>query len=194
MQILFITQLFPYKKGNQNTSSALREFIEEWDQNGNTIKVIRPHFNYEKEPFPPEKKFKIGHQIDVEFIKPIRIPLVKISFYPNKKILKNLDFKPDIIITHLYNSYFLFHKLSKILNVPLVIGIHMADVRISKNPFHRKHQKSVFKKASGFACRSFSIKSKFSERFPEFNNKAFLVPSGIPKNFIRSERDKNQRY
>ena len=75
MNILFITQLFPYYKNDKNTSGALREFIEEWGNMGHNIKVIRPHFSYEKEDFPNQPEFRIGENIEVNFIKPFRIPL-----------------------------------------------------------------------------------------------------------------------
>ena len=52
MNILLITQLFPFNKEDKNTSSAIREFAEEWAKMGHKVKVIRPHFSYEKEPFP----------------------------------------------------------------------------------------------------------------------------------------------
>jgi len=186
MKILFISQIFPAKKGIRNTSSALREFVEEWGRKGHEIKVIRPHFSYEGEPFPSKPKFNIGENITVEFIKPLRIPLLKLSFYNNDKIIRELPFKPDVIVCHLYNSYFLFHKLSKKLKIPLVIGIHMSDIRISKMRFHRWHQKMVFKKAVSFACRTHQIQRLFSKQFPNNKNKSFLALSGIPVEFFKT--------
>jgi glycosyltransferase involved in cell wall biosynthesis len=191
MKILFISQIFPAKKGIRNTSSALREFVEEWGKKGHQIKVIRPHFSYESEPFPSNPYFHIGKKVTIKFIKPFRIPLLKLSFFNDKKIIRELPFNPDVIICHLYNSYFLFSKLSKKLEIPLVLGIHMSDIRISKNKFHRWHQKRVFQNAIGFACRSHQIQRLFSQQFPQYKNKTFLALSGIPTKYFKTNTKKH---
>ncbi|MFC0876838.1 glycosyltransferase family 4 protein [Saccharicrinis sp. FJH2] len=198
MNILFITQLFPEKDEGCYTSGALREFIEEWGKTGHKIKVIRPHFNYEKDPFPTTPKFNIGNNIDIEFVKPLRIPILKLSYYDSKKIINRLPFKPDIVICHLYNAYFTFHNLAKKLDIPFVIGIHMSDMKLSQIKFHKWHQKTIFKKASGFACRSYAYKKIFDANFPEFKSKSFLAISGIPETFLipkfsnQDQRKKNK--
>ncbi|MFB6343389.1 glycosyltransferase [Saccharicrinis sp. FJH62] len=186
MNILFITQLFPEKTEGCYTSNALREFVEEWGRIGHKVQVVRPHFKYEVDPFPTEPNFAIGNNINVEFIKPLRIPLIKFSFYSQNRILQHLMFQPDIIICHLYNSYFTFPNLASKLSVPLVIGIHMSDIKLSKNKFFKWRQKRIFKKASGLACRSHGYKKKFDSSFPEFRKLSFLALSGIPENFIKS--------
>jgi glycosyltransferase involved in cell wall biosynthesis len=191
MNILFITQFFPFEKGSQYTTGALREFVEEWGKVDNRIKVIRPHFRHiEKEPFPENAKFSIGKNIDVEFVKPFRVPLLKWNFYSNKKIVNQLDFKPDVVVCHLYNAYFAFHRIAELLNVPLVIGIHMSDLKISRNRFHRWHQKIIFRKSDAFACRSHAYRDRFIETFPEFGNKTFLALSGIPEIFLNQQNHK----
>jgi glycosyltransferase involved in cell wall biosynthesis len=184
MKILFITQLFPYNKKQGHTSGALREFIEQWGSQGHRIKVVRPHFSYEKETYPSQNNYWISDNIEVDFIRPFRIPVLKYSFYPLSRIIKNLDFKPDVIICHLFNSYFLFHKLSKLLNVPLVTGIHMSDIQISKNPFFRWRQQRIFRRSQAFACRSHRIQELFSREFPEFMERSFLALSGIPGKYM----------
>lgn len=184
MNILFITQLFPFKKGNPQTSGALREFIEEWGNNGHRIKVIRPHFKYQSEEFPPTNKFSIGEKIDVEFIKPLRIPLLKYSFYNNRKIISQLEFKPDVIICHLYNSYFAFYKIAKRLKIPLVVGIHNSDLMLANNIFFKWRQKKVFKYAAAFACRSIAMKRMFASHFPSYESQSFVASSGLPQTFI----------
>ena len=190
MNILFITQLFPEKKEGCYTSGALREFIEEWGKRGHLITVIRPHFSYEIDPFPNEPKFKISDNVDVEFIRPFRIPILKMGFYSSKKIIENLKFTPDIIVCHLYNSYFTFHKLARILNIPLVIGIHMSDMKISKNKLFRLRQLRIFKNATSFACRSIAYKEIFDNTFPTLSHKSFLAMSGIPENFLNMKRNR----
>ncbi|MBN2636384.1 MAG: glycosyltransferase family 4 protein [Prolixibacteraceae bacterium] len=186
MNILFISQLFPFKKGEINTTGALREFIEQWANSGNTIKVIRVHYSHEKEEFPSISSYNIGNNIIVDFIKPIRIPVLKLSFYNNNKIINGLGFKPDIIVCHHYNAYFTFYKLAKKLNIPLVAGIHMSDVRLAQKLFYRWHFKRIYKQVSAFACRSQSYFEQFSKLFPEYRSKAFLALSGIPKKYLKS--------
>ncbi len=185
MKILLITQLFPAEDNNRHTSGVLREFAVEWSKKGHHVNVVRPYFAYEKELFPEKSEFRINNDVQVKFVKPIRIPLLKFTFYNNRKILKGLAFKPDVVICHLYNAYFTFHRIAKILNVPLVIGIHMSDIRLSQNWFHRIHQKMIFKNAAGFACRSLAYQKKFIQQFPNFKQKSFLAFSGIPELYFK---------
>lgn len=184
MKILIVTQLFPYNKEDKNTSGAIREFAEEWGKMGHNVKVLRPHFSYEKEPFPYPSNLKISNNIDVDFIRPKRIPLLKYSWFSRKKTLKLITFSPDVVICHLYNAYFSFSWLAEKFKVPLIIGIHMSDIRISKNIFHRWHQKQIFKKANAFACRSYSYERLFHLQFPEFKEKTFVAISGIPDKYL----------
>ncbi|WP_372774659.1 glycosyltransferase [Mangrovibacterium sp.] len=184
MNILLITQLFPADSAARYSSGALREFALEWEKAGHCVQVIRPHFAYEKEPFR-EKPFIIGRNIQVEFIQPKRVPLVKWTFYSYAKLRKKLQFAPDVVVCHLYNSYFTFSGLARQLKVPFVIGIHMSDIKIAKNWFHRFHQQMVFRQASGFACRSQSYEKQFSEIFPSHADKTFLAQSGIPPDYLK---------
>lgn len=184
MNILFITQLFPFSKGDKNTTGALREFVEHWGNNGNSIHVIRLHFKHEREPFPPKTHFKIGENISVNFIQPVRIPVLKFTYYNNKKIIESLDFKPDIIICHHYNAYFTFYRIAQKLQIPLVLGLHMSDLRLSKNKFHKWHLKRIYKKVARFACRSQAYQNLFIQQFPEFSKKVFLALSGIPQKYL----------
>ncbi|MGE4586728.1 MAG: glycosyltransferase [Mangrovibacterium sp.] len=184
MNILFITQLFPADREAKHTSEALREFIEEWGRSGHHVKVIRPYFRYETEPFPVPSRFTIGDRIDVGFVRPFRIPLLKLSWYNHKKIIKKLQMKPDVIICHLYNAYFTFHRLARELGVPLIIGIHMSDIQLAKNRFHRWRQKKIFKDAAAFACRSYAYQRSFLNLFPEYADRTFPALSGIPAKYL----------
>lgn len=188
MNILLITQLFPYDREARYTSGALREFAVAWGKAGHRVKVVRPHFSYEKEPVPPDPVFSPGEGVEVEFIRPLRIPLLKMSWYSHKKLLAGLGMKPDVLICHLYNSYFPFYRLAGKLGVPLVIGIHMSDVRLAGNPFHRWYQKRIFRHASAFACRSQAYLNAFLKAFPECGDRTFTALSGIPEAYLGTER------
>jgi glycosyltransferase involved in cell wall biosynthesis len=187
MNILLITQLFPADEDAKYTSGALREFALEWARNGHQVKVIRPYFSYEKEPFPGQPKFKLHDSLEIEFIRPLRLPLLKWNFYDDSRIIRNLNFKPDVVICHLYNSYFTFSKLAKKLQVPMIIGIHMSDLRISENWFYRMRQQIVFRNASAFACRSYVYMKMFRQRFPEYSDKCFAAISGIPETYLNAK-------
>lgn len=184
MNILLITQLFPASSDLKSTSGALREFVLAWAKDGHKIKVIRPYFAYEGEEYPQKPLFRLHENIEVEFIRPLRIPLIKYSYYNKRKIPGKLNFKPDVLVCHLYNSYFTFHSLAKDLNIPLVIGIHNSDIKISKYWFYRLRQRKIFEKAAGFACRSIAVRNSFNQQFPGFEQKTFLAISGLPSDYI----------
>lgn len=191
MNILLITQLFPADEAAEFTSGALRDFVLEWEKEGHEIQVIRPHFSYEKELFA-NTPFSIGNDIRVEFIRPSRIPFIKWTYYNTGKLIRRLVIKPDIVICHLYNSYFTFGRLAKKLGVPFVVGIHMSDIKIAKNWFHRLHQRMVFSRVDAFACRSFAYEQQFQEIFPAFAQKTFVVESGIPSQYLVEKEFANQ--
>lgn len=184
MKILFITQLFPADCRAGYTSGALREFVEAWGCQGHQVQVIRPYFSYEDEPFPQVPVFQTGDRVSVRFVRPLRIPLLKWTWYPSRKIINRLPFKPDVVICHLYNAYFTFGGLAKKLEVPLIIGIHMSDIRLAKSPFYRRMQRRWFKQARAFACRSVAYRNFFHQLFPELRERTFLAFSGIPDKYL----------
>ena len=190
MNILLITQLFPADEAARYSSGALREFAVEWEKAGHRVQVFRPHFVYEQEPFR-EEPFEVGQHIRVEFIRPKRLPLLKWTFYNSSRLRKKLLFKPDVVICHLYNAYFTFSGLAKKLKVPFVAGIHMSDIHIAKNSFHRLHQRMVFAGVDAFACRSEAYQKQFREIFPAFADKTFLAQSGIPAAYVTMKRKKS---
>lgn len=184
MNIVFISQLIPIPNSENRISKALLDFLEDWKAS-HQLKVIRPTFRYEKLDLPETQKYIINN-VEVEIIKPLRIPLLKWSYHPIKKVINELPFEPDIVVCHLYNSYFSFARLAKKLNVPLVVGVHMSDIVISKKWLYRKMQSHVFRNVSGFACRSFAIQKQFIRSFPQYKNKCFTSISGLPTTFFEN--------
>lgn len=150
------------------------------------MKVIRPWFKYEIEAFPPNPRFRIGKNVDVEFIRPFRIPVIKFSYYNTKKVIDGLSFNPDVVICHSYNSYFTFRNIAQKMMVPFVVGIHGTDLGFAKNRLYRWYQRKIFKKASGFALRSYAIKNKFETIFGDQDGLSFVALSGIPDLFINN--------
>ena len=44
MKILFITDLYPIKKGENNSPKTLHNFVLEWMKAGHCVDVVKPNF------------------------------------------------------------------------------------------------------------------------------------------------------
>lgn len=187
MNILFISQLYPLSKDSKD-SFALHYFVKEWIKNHN-VQVIRPYLPMEKEDSPNTRKINID-QVSIDIVKPIWIPILKISIVKKSKILKLINEKPDIIICHLYNSYLTFAFLKKKFNIPLILGIHNSDIQLAKSPFQRLRIKRVIKKADAIAFRSKVLKKKFEELIPISHINNFIAYSGVPEDLMKIAKEK----
>jgi len=182
MNILFISQLIPARADKSGSSYALLEFLEQWSSEVQ-LQVYRPVFRYEKINPPGEGKLDFGSVL-VNYIKPFRIPLLKTTWYPWRKLLKSLDEKPDVIICHLYNSYYPFRKLAQKAGIPFIIGVHNSDIRFAGNWFHKGLQKQALKRCHGLACRSHALMDRFSRIYPQYSKLCFPALSGLPQQYI----------
>jgi len=186
MNILMITELYPAYKGHsiEEISYALHNFVKIWDKTERAI-VIRPFYTPSK---TKNMKFSINYINGVEVINfPVaRIPKTKIFFYGKLlKFLKEKNFKPDVIIGHLFFNIFHGVYISKKLGVPFIAGIHNTDIfEMVKD---KKRYEDVFSYSSGIACRSNSVYNKLKNVFPQFEDKCFIINSGIEKDFIENK-------
>ncbi|MGD9930878.1 MAG: glycosyltransferase [Mangrovibacterium sp.] len=182
MKILVVSHLYPLS-GESKNSFALHYFVKEWSKK-HEVKVARLHYSYE-----PEKKPATGRVlldgVEVSVFSPLWVPVLKLSLVDAEKILRDLDFEPDVIVAHLYNAYLGFAKLARRKNIPLIAGIHKSDIRLLKKPFHKMRVTRAIKQASGVVFRSVQLEKKFRQAFPKLNKPGFIAHSGVPEAYIQ---------
>lgn len=194
MKILFITDLYPIKKGETTTARTLHNFVIEWIKLGNEVDVIKPNFilnNFlRKKPFYPDGIYEYdGVKIfNANYITPF-------LFDVKQKVPKEYDFGSyDLIIAHMPSGIIFANKISQEYNKPLICGVHASDIEVLTNPIYGFYFKSqlqiAYKKAQRIACRSFSLLKKFNALRPELAEKTFVAASGIEVD-EKAKRDKD---
>jgi hypothetical protein len=131
MKILLITSLYPSYSGEsrRKVTYALHNFAKHWNLN-NDVLVIKPDFY----PIPSNIYCKYSKNT-IDQIKVINLPLFKIpktNIFNKKsmiKLLKEEDFKPDIIISHSINSFIRFSYLAEYFDCKYIIGVHKCDLK-----------------------------------------------------------------
>lgn len=181
MKILLITQLYPLSNQSRN-SFALHYFVKEWHKE-NEVRVLRPYMNYESEVAPLESTLNLDG-IEVNVFSPFWIPVLKKTVFNSRQVFNQLNFNPDVIVAHLYNSYLSFNSLAHKLNIPFVVGIHNSDLKLLRNPFQKKRVLKVIQRADGVVFRSHALKTQFTNQFGKLKSPVFVANSGLPKNYI----------
>jgi len=181
MKILLVTQLYPLTDHSRN-SFALHYFVKEW-QKKNEVCVLRTYLNYEKEVVPLEKRIVLDG-VEVNVFQPIWIPVLKKTVFNARVIFDQLNFKPDVILAHLYNSYLSFEPLARKLDIPFVVGIHNSDLKLLRNPFQMKRALKVIQRADGVVFRSHALLTQYINQFGKLKSPVFIANSGLPSNYI----------
>jgi glycosyltransferase involved in cell wall biosynthesis len=99
------------------------------------------------------------------------------------KLLTREGFIPDIIITHRFSYVSIGDRLSELLSIPHIVGVHNSCLQ------NINLYKDILSRSDSIACRSFSIKRRFLEKLPEFSDKVFIANSGIGKDKILKKAD-----
>lgn len=191
MKILFITDLYPIKKGENATPLALHNFVSEWIKLGNKVDVIKPNFILNS--FLRGKNFYNNGFYYFENVKIFNVNY----FMPflgdtTKKLPKNIDLKNyDLIIAHMPSGIIFANKLAKKFNKPLICGVHYSDIEVLTNPIYKFYFRTqlinAYENAKKIACRSFVLQKKFSELLPECAEKTFVAASGIEERGNRKQ-------
>lgn len=204
MNILIITRLYPVTTKHysfEKVNDVIHSFAKEWSKT-DSIYVVRPLVT-NINPLKPHKydrnKIKPGNVvlegISLSKIKIIRIPFFEI-YFKTKRIIKNLknnNFKPDVIVSHLNESIMISSKISRYYKIPLIAGIHMSDLEFLKIPVAGRRLAYALKYAAGIACRSHAIQKRFLRSYPDYQDKCFIAASGIdPAIIINSTQLQNK--
>lgn len=179
MKILFISDLYPVKENEKTTPKTLLNFVKSWQDAGYEVDVIKPNFILNsflrRKPF--YKTGKYGNVLNLNFWTP---------FWFNIKEKFNFLTKYDLVIAHMPSGILFADKLG----LPFVAGIHNSDIEVLTKPLYKIHFKKRLEKAlynaKAIACRSYVIRDKLLKLYPEFEQKVFVVPSGIDEKIINN--------
>jgi glycosyltransferase involved in cell wall biosynthesis len=184
MNILVFTDLFPTSE-EQKITRAIFDFIKNWNRNHKVV-VIKPidfiknlrKFRYTRTKIVNFQNITI---IEVPFY---RIPLIKLHLFTYKKILKIIDFSPEIVVGHDFIGNLFSYSFALKYNLPNSIGIHMHDIKRIKR-FKTAYEKMV-NTSRIVICRSPSIERKMKEIFPDHKKKITSLVSGIESSRVLS--------
>ena len=191
MNILLITHLYPSYIGQPRSeiSYALHNFTAGWVKNNNIIVVhtLYPSYkNFLKEGALYQKldsSFELD-SVKIYNKKLFRFPKIYRYFGADsiKKLLIKINFTPDYIISHMYNSYSIGRKLSVFFKCNFIIGVHNTDLMY----IHKKRFYKCLRQCSKIVCRSYSINEKLKEIHPVYESKMLIANSGICEDDIET--------
>jgi len=184
-KILLITNLYPKTTEHSVTDAtrALHNFATCWSKSA-VVMVIRPKLRVNLRNFSASNLFSrsVRNEIDgisVHSLTYMHMPRMSIFMHNSfLKLLVREGFVPDIIISHRISHSFIGDRLSTLLSVPHIVGVHGSC--LLKIHLYR----DILSRADSIACRSLAIKRRFLEKLPEFGYKVFVANSGIDKDKI----------
>lgn len=177
MRILVITDLYPIEEDEKYTPRTIQAFVKSWEELGHEVRVIKPNFLFNsflrKKPY-----YKDGIYGKVENINYFLPFLGDI-----KKKIKTL-FAPDFVVAHLPSGIIFANKLG----VSFSAAVHASDIEVLTNPIYKFYFKTelekAYKNAKCIACRSYVLRNKFLELYPQYAEKTFVIPSGVDENLV----------
>lgn len=187
MRILVITDLYPINDNEIHTPKTIYDFVKSWENLGHEVRIIKPNFLLNS--FLRKKTYYkngiYGNVENINYILPFCGDI--------KKKIKTL-FAPDIIVAHMPSGLIFTNKLG----VEFCAAVHCSDLEVLTNPIYSIYFKTeveqAYKNAKKIACRSYALKEKFLNLYPQYKHKTFVAPSGIDKNYIikRNWEDKDK--
>jgi len=204
MKILFVTDLYPIKKGESHTPLTLHNFVIEWTKSdkpgeGHCVDVIKPNFLFNS--FVRNKPIYPTGFYEFEGVKIFNVNyFTPFLFNIKNKLDKSIDIASyDVIIAHMPSGIIFANKLAKEFkiqpNVRFICGVHSSDIEVLTSPIYKLYfqsqLKDAYKNANKIACRSFVLQKKFNELMPELAGKTFVAASGVDGGKREKEKGKS---
>ena len=178
MKILFVTDLYPI--GEEKIAKALFYFVQEWQNMGHEVEVIRANFitntllrgrKIIEEKIYEENGTKI---YNLNFHTPF-------LFNVYNKLPKDFSLKNyDVMISHMPCGALMAQKLLKHDKIKYICAVHASDITVLtdfKYLLFKNSLKEAYKLADKISARSPILKEKIEKIIP--NNKTFVAYSGI---------------
>jgi len=193
MNILLITPLFPDSLADDRTkvTFAIYNFVKYWTKNHSVV-VIKPkrvtwrQYRYEKIEYSSIGKIRI---VKIPYFRIERLNIDFVRWMAKKiiRVLKQLYYTPDVIVSHYSFSIFFGDYISQKLSLPFVLAFHKSDMNTMHNKkSSRKYDKAI-SQASLVVFRSIPIQRKFFSYMPNFTGNVFVANSGIEPEIIEEK-------
>lgn len=189
MKILFVTDLYPI--GDEKIAKALFYFVQEWQNLGHEVEVIRANFIFNtllrgRKIIKEKIYYEHGTKIyNLNFNTPFLFNVYK--KLPNDFSLKNYD----VLISHMPCGALMANKLLQKNKIKYICAVHCSDIVVLKDIKYilfRNLLKKAYKNADKIAARSPVLKNKIEKIIP--NNKTFTAYSGNGGNIITKPLNK----
>jgi hypothetical protein len=167
---------------------SMYDFARVWGRSEKVV-LIQP-----KNPFRKHNNWEVEVSED-DNITIVRVPAIRIrSIYIFLKnlveICQKINFRPDIILSHINQSFVFIYSLVNNFNAKFVMGVHKRDIINRKDSIIKRLLKKYFIrqfiKADKIACMSHSIKNILVEHSPEFESKCFVSHLGFDQSISES--------
>ncbi len=174
MKILFLTDLYPIRDEEKNTPKTLYNFVKSWRKAGHDVDVIRPNFLLNS--FLRHKPFYKTGQYENAFNANYLTPFW--GDIKNKLPKQNCE-NYDVIAAHMPSGII----ASNHFEGKVICAVHCSDIDVLTKPIYsiyfKRQMECAYERAVGIACRSFVLRQKFLELYPQYEEKTFVAPSGI---------------
>ncbi len=188
MKLLLITNLYPCKEDDQDSTFALHYYARQWAKDHQVHAIALHAPNVLELAELKERELPLNFVLDgvqVSNRTMIRLPL-GLNIYPSfeKEFIEQFD----ILIGHMPVGAALAYRLSVKYQKSFIQGIHYTDFKRSKvreGSLTKKYEKMISQSiAVGF--RSYFLQRKFVEAIPKIRDKSFPIPGGVDAIWLES--------
>jgi L-malate glycosyltransferase len=201
MNILLITSLYPFSDGPYKPGGtwALHNMVKFWQQReGVQVQVINPNYIYLSELLGIKKtKRKKTLRIKRFFLDQVPVTVFPIFKLPRiaylysflyrylDRYLKKISFTPDVVVAEYDKGLEMGYGYARRWGFPFVAGFHIApDLWYGHKEAFVRRSDHLLAEALGIACRSPIIYKRIQQWYPQYENKSFIVYSGIEESAI----------
>ncbi|MBI2654824.1 glycosyltransferase family 4 protein [Candidatus Woesearchaeota archaeon] len=208
---LVLASTFPRWK-NDTTPSFIYELSKRLMSKDRAMVVLAPHAGnakkheffdkldvYRFQYFFPSSIQKVAYgagiisNVKSSLFTMLQVPFFLLSEYIKTAILIR-KYNPEVIHAHWLIPQGIIASMLK-GDKKLIVTIHGSDLFPLKNPFFKSLQRNVLKSCDICTVNSEATKNELIKRFPEYKNKAIIIPMGVDTQlFKKNDKLKISKY
>ena len=191
-KIALMTELFPEHELDTISPWALYDLVKYWPLEDLQIWRLYPS-GIRSQHYPHFSKTHIG-DFEVCHSSAFFFPRWNnICTFKGKRTFQRESF--DVIVSHCRESHIIGHQMSKIMNIPHIVGLHMSDSQALSKPQSTKAKtlRRIFQSATAVSYRSEAIRNRVISR-AEMPQEEMIAHSGIPSSLVVDEAAVIQKH